>query len=503
MASYTQCILGAGLALFSSRWILNALGQSDFGLYAIVGSLIVFVSFFNSALASSAIRHLAFAIGKGDSVEVNKWFNTAVTVHIMLPAILVFFGWPVGEYCIHNVLTIPPERVHSCVLVFRFSLISTFIVMSCCPFLAMFAAKQRITETAMWGIFMSVLTFILAYVLTRMPGDRLVFYAAGMVCISSLITITRSIRAVIIFPECQLIKRYWFDYDRARKLLSFATWNLIGSLGGLFRGQGTAILLNLFHGPKANAAYGIANQLSTQALSFTQSVNTATSPEIIVSSGRGEHERLFELSLRTSKFGTLLAMFFVIPLFFEANFILTLWLKSPPPHTSLFCQIILMAFLVDTLTIGHALAINANGKIAIYQATIGTILIFTFPLGYLLLKLFHVPATAVAAILITNACGSIARIYWGQRLLGLSTQRWATGVLSRCLSVAMPATAMAAIPCLFFPPSLLRLALCILHSSVTIAIFGWLVALTASERAYFLQSKQKIISKFRSFFITV
>jgi hypothetical protein len=75
VATYTHSVLGAGLALFSSRWVLNALGQTDFGLFSVVGPIIVFITFLNTVMAISTARHYAFSIGKGDMVEVRSWLQ--------------------------------------------------------------------------------------------------------------------------------------------------------------------------------------------------------------------------------------------------------------------------------------------------------------------------------------------------------------------------------------------------------------------------------------------
>ncbi len=111
LATYGRSVLAAGLAIFSSRWILNALGQTDYGLYNLVGSLIVFVTFLNGLLGSSARRFFAYSIGKGDVEGINQWFNTAFIIHIIFPTILIIIGWPIREYCIQHVLTIPADRI--------------------------------------------------------------------------------------------------------------------------------------------------------------------------------------------------------------------------------------------------------------------------------------------------------------------------------------------------------------------------------------------------------
>jgi hypothetical protein len=76
LATYGRSVLGMFLGLFSSRWVLQALGQQDYGLYAVVGSVIVFITFLNGVTSGSVARFLAFSIGKGGSEETVRWFST-------------------------------------------------------------------------------------------------------------------------------------------------------------------------------------------------------------------------------------------------------------------------------------------------------------------------------------------------------------------------------------------------------------------------------------------
>jgi Na+-driven multidrug efflux pump len=167
VATYARSVLSAGLALFSSRWVLTALGASDYGLFNVVGAIIVFITFLNGVMASSAARHLAFSIGRGETEEANKWFNTALAIHLLLPTVLIVIGLPIGEYCVREVLSIPPERIGACIWVFRISLFIAFMNMLAIPYVAMFNAKQHLSEIAAWGMSLSVYNFLLAYALAK------------------------------------------------------------------------------------------------------------------------------------------------------------------------------------------------------------------------------------------------------------------------------------------------------------------------------------------------
>ncbi len=359
----------------------------------------------------------------------------------------------------------------------------------------MFTAKQNITETAFWGLLQCILTFILAYVLTTSRGDRLLFYAVGMVSVSVLLSLTQVARAIFLFPECRINRKHWFDRGRTIEIFYFTAWMLIGGLGNLFRSQGTAVLLNLFHGPKVNAAYGIANQVSSQTGTFAQAMVGAMHPEITTIAGRGDHNRLLSLTIRASKFSTILVFFFIIPLFIEMEYVLKIWLKIPPDYTAIFCQLILFSFLVDKLTVGSMMAITAQGRIAAYQGTVGLALLMTLPFGYLLLKLFHVPSAALVALVITSIASGLLRIYWGKRLLDLSPRQWFSEVLVRCFIVAVPSAFLGSMPKLFLSASLLRLGLSFTLSCGAIAAISWLVALTKDERMYFINLFSSIVNK--------
>lgn len=104
IASYSVSVIGLFLALFSGRWILSSLGAVDYGLMGVVGAPIIFLSFFNSMASTSIARFLALSIGKDDKQDTNKWFNTSLSIHLVLPAFLVLIGLPLGQWAITSFL---------------------------------------------------------------------------------------------------------------------------------------------------------------------------------------------------------------------------------------------------------------------------------------------------------------------------------------------------------------------------------------------------------------
>ena len=494
-ATYIRGIVSAGLSLFSARWVLAGLGATDYGLFAVVGSIIVFISFLNGVMSVSAARHFAFAIGRGDSEEVNKWFNTSLSIHLILPLVLIAIGWPVGEYCVKNILTVPIDRITTCLWVFRLSLIVALCGMVSIPYFAMFSAKQHIAELAFWGMMQSVVQCIFAFILTNVSGDRLLFFAEYGVTISISFQIMQILRARRIFNECQIKLWYWFDKERFTEILSFASWSLFGSLGTIIRDQSSVFLLNLHFGPRVNAAFGIASQVSAQTGQLGQAMIGAFAPEITSSEGRGDRVRMLLLAQRASKFGTILVLLFAIPIMVELDYILKLWLIEPPPLTAKFCQLILITFILDRLSIGYMMAVNASGKMAGYQVTLGSCLAMTLPLAWLLIKLGATPTCVSVASIVTMAVVSVGRVFWVRRLLGVPVREWMRDVVYPSSVVGLVAICAVLIPYWALPASLLRLAIAFVLGMAATLCAAWGFALDNNERSFIKQVAGRVLRK--------
>ena len=108
IASYARTLIGIFCGIFSTRWVLMALGNESFGLFGVVGSLVLFVSFLNIQFSSALSRFYAFSIGKANTSidksvaldECRNWFTTGFMIHTILPLFLIMVGYPLGRMAI-------------------------------------------------------------------------------------------------------------------------------------------------------------------------------------------------------------------------------------------------------------------------------------------------------------------------------------------------------------------------------------------------------------------
>jgi O-antigen/teichoic acid export membrane protein len=364
------------------------------------------------------------------------------------------------------------------------------------PFSAMFTAKQHITTLAVWGTLQSIFSFLFAYLLTRFSGDRLLLYAIGTVAITTFMQLGLSVQAIIVFRECRIRRAQLFDAERFKKILSFAVWSFIGSFATILRNQGSPILLNIFFGPKVNAAFGIANSVTSQAMTLSSAMTGAFSPEITASEGRGERNHMLDVALRMCKFSTLLVMLFAIPLIAEVDYVLKLWLYDVPPYAGTLCQLMLIMFLIDQLTVGYMSAVNAQGKIAAYQATVGSILALTLPLAWFSFKVGFPPTSIGFVFIFTMFFVSLSRVFWGYHLLGMAVKEWLIQVLFPCVIVGTISLLAAIVLTWWLSPSFLRFITVVISSITATALASWFIGFNTSERSFFVRNASQMMARF-------
>ena len=433
LATYGRTLLQMGLGLFSSRWVLQSLGVTDYGLMGVVGTLIVLITFLNAVFNGACARFFAFSIGKNDLQDLIKWFNTALSVHVSMAILLIAIGWPIGEWAIDNILNIPPERLETSHWVFRFSLVSAFWTIASTPYMAMFIATQNIVELTLWEIASILTNFFFVYWLTTYTGDAWLMYAGFTVGLAILIGMLKLLRAKHKFAGCKVNISYWGDWIRIKEMFSFSGWTLFGNLGYLARTNIPAILLNQFFNPIrfafVNASYQIGVALATYTQSMSAALLGAFSPQITTLAGADEHEKMVQTSFNASKFGTLLILLIAIPVSLEADYLLVLWLKDPPLLAASFCRLVILQTILDNITYGHMAGIIATGKIKWYQITTGGLCILSIPVAWLVLSLGGSPLSVSWVIVSCMALCSGVRLLYGRKLLKIKISDWAKKIL--------------------------------------------------------------------------
>ena len=390
---YVRMLLSLVVSLYTSRVVLQVLGISDYGIYSIVGGVVVLFNFLNASMSGATSRFLTFEIGKGNKENINRVFGNALAVHLIITVVVAVLLETVGLWLLSNKLVIAPDRMFAAHVVYQLSVLSTLVGITQVPYNASIIAHEKMDIYAYVELANVTLKLLIVYLLCIGNYDKLILYGVLMLMVSVLIMLAYRYYGWTHFEECR--QRPSIDKATFKPMFAYAAWGLYGDGCYSLRQQGTNILLNMFFGTVVNAANGLASTVLSVVSSFVQTVLTAFRPQIIKSYAVGDIRRMEQLMTYATRYSFLLMGLMTIILSCEMDFILGLWLKEVPPYTPWICRIILISFCVVTCSFVASAGIQASGAVKYHSFLMGTISLFgVLPCTYLLLKLGYSPYSA-------------------------------------------------------------------------------------------------------------
>lgn len=335
------------VSLYTSRVVLASLGVEDFGIYNVVGGVVGMFGFLNGSMASTTQRFLNYALGKGDTVYLNKIFSLAFFIHLGIAVIVLVLCETVGLWFLNHKLVIPDNRMFAANIVFQVSMISSFLAILGTVFNGCIIAHEKMEYYAYVSIYDTITKLLIAFFISIVSFDRLIFYAVLL----SLVSITSFLIPVVMclrqFPETKV---KWFkDSALTKDMFGFSGWNILGSLSWLLRDQGVNMLINIFLGPIANASRAVAVQVSNAIQGFVSNFMTAMSPQITKNYASGNMKEMEVLAYRGSRFSFLLLFMIALPFMLNSDYILHLWLKEVPQDANSLVILTLIDCIVNAV----------------------------------------------------------------------------------------------------------------------------------------------------------
>lgn len=417
---YMKMAITMFVSLYTTRLILNSLGVSDFGIFNIVGGAIAMLGFLNSAMASATQRFMSFSEGSGDKEKQKSIFNISLVIHF-LTAILVAIALIVaGFFFFNGILNIPANRVGAAEVVYGSLIISTAFTVMTVPYDAVMNAHENMRYYAIVGIFESLLKLSVAFACVYTSADKLIVYGILMACIP-LVTLTiMRVYCHRHYIECVIAPFRFFDKSLAKEMTSFAGWNLTSSAVTMVSSYGQGLIVNNFFGTIVNAAQGIASQLNGQLIVFSGNMLKALNPVLGKSAGAGDIVLLAKSAIKGAKYSAAIYLLFAIPFFFEAPYILRLWLKNVPEWTVVFVRFQLVKSFIELQFTTVPSTISASGKIKKYTLFSSLSNLMQLPTIYVLFKCGLPPYYMyIATIIFGNIIVYIIALHFAKLYCGM------------------------------------------------------------------------------------
>ena len=433
-------------SLYTSRVVLATLGIEDYGIYNVVGGVVVMFGFLNGAMSASTSRYITFALGKGELGEQLKVFNTSLQIHLIIALLILLLAETVGLWFLQSKMIIAGDRQYAAFWVYQCSVLTMMASIINVPFNASIIAHERMSVFAYISIFEVISKLGIVYLLMIVPVDKLIFYAALLFAVQLLMQSVYMRYCVRHFEEVELKK----------------IWQVQGAV-----------------------SY------------FSSNFQMALNPQITKNYATGDLQAMHNLVLRSARFSFFLLFLLSLPIYLMTQEILEVWLTEVPDFSATFLQLSLMAVTIDSIANPLMVAAAATGNVRRYQTVVGGVIMLVTPIAYVVLKMGADAPSVFIVNLLVIILSFITRLYIIRSLIQLNINRFVCQVGRSVLLVLLLGIPIPVILRLLFPPtSIVHVVILGLSCMGSVCIAVYTVGLEENERIFV---RGKIAERIRSF----
>lgn len=484
LALYVRTFIMMFVSLYTSRLVLKTLGEIDFGVYNLVGGIVILFTFLNNTLSSATQRFLSFELGKKDERKANQVFCASFSINLRISLLILILSETIGLWFVNYKLNIPTNRMFAANIIYQLSIATACIQIIKIPYNSTIIAYEKMTFFAYIGVIETMLKLLFVTILTFITFDSLITYSIFTFLIYVFLLIICVIYCKKKFSICIISNN--FEKKLYKKILNFSGWSLFGSIADIGNIQGINIIINIFVGVIANAAIGVMTQLNGAVYMLVTSFQTAFRPQIIKYYAAGEKEAFFNLIFRASKFSFLLIFFFLLPISLNLNLILNTWLVYVPKFAAEFTFWSLCYSAIDALSAPLWMSSQATGKIRNYQIIITCFILSNIIFAYIILATGFSPIYVFITKFILNILTHFARLTYLWHQIKFPIRRYCKDVMLKCLLIIILSTPIPLIEYFrFFGWT--RFFLTGFTCTILISFFIYLIGLNKNEQLYLQQ----------------
>lgn len=423
------------VTLYTSRVILKTLGVEDYGVYNVVAGSVALFGFMNSAMSMATQRFLNFYMVKGDANILRRVFAMSLNIHVIIAVLVIILCETLGLWILNTQLNIPPDRMIAARWVYQFAIITFCISIIQVPFNSAILAHEKMNIYAVVSIVEVFLKLGVVFILSAVAVDKLLLYGALLLMVGFAIFIVYTSISYRLFKEC----RYKLCWDKKlfKEIAGFSGWNIFGQVAQVLTTQGVNMVANVFCGVIVNASIGITNQVSAAMSQFTSNFQTAFRPQIVKSYSAGDMSGMQKLTCQASKFSFFLLYIISVPIIFNIDSILDLWLDTVPQYSALFCKILIWYSYFEVIGMPLVISIMATGRNRNYQMLVSITIALNFILSLLFLKKGFPPEIIFYIKVIISFFVLAVRLFYAKRQASFSVGYFLKSVMLPVCIVAV------------------------------------------------------------------
>ncbi|HWN22520.1 MAG TPA: oligosaccharide flippase family protein [Gaiellaceae bacterium] len=318
--------VGLASGLVVTPIIVAALGTEQFGIWALIGSILGFIGLLDLGIGPSVIRFAAEQRGRNAHQETSELTSTAFAIYLVLALVTSLLA-VVLAWLLPLAIEISDEYVRAAQVAVVLAVGSFVIRFPIGLFGFLLAGQQRYDVLNIGNLLGAVLYFALAAGILYLVGG-------GLVTLTLISVVAMTFRLVLpLFwlkrelPELSLQRRL-VTVRQAKELLSFSSRNMLIQVASKVVFSTDVIVVGVIFGSVAAGVYGIPAKLFALAYVVGTASTTLLFPLLSELEGADDQERQERYLLSGVRLGLAVVVAVGLPLVVLPDRFLEAWLPA-------------------------------------------------------------------------------------------------------------------------------------------------------------------------------
>lgn len=492
--NYVVILLNIAVGLLYTPYMLRMMGQSEYGLYSLVASVIAYLTVLDLGLGNAVVRYTAKYRAEGKTKEQYEMFGMFIILYTIISVVALAGG--IGLYL--NVDTmfgdtmteIELTKARIMMLILVFNLVFTFPMSI---FGSIMIAYERFIFPKVINLIRILLNTVIMIALLELG-----YKAIAMVILQTVFNI---LTLIINFLYCKyklqikiMFARFQWGFLREVALYSF--WILLNVIMDKVYWSTGQFILGIVSGTAAIAVFAVAIQLQSMYMHFSTAISSVFLPKVTgMVTIRNSDKEISDLFIKTGRIQNIVMAMILFGFISFGRPFVTLW--AGPEYSDAYiitCLFFISLYIPLIQNLGITI-LQARNQMKFRSLLYIAIAAVALVLQYYFAKLWGGVGCAIAisgALFIGQ--GIIMNIYYkvrqginiGRFWKEIAKMNFAPFILSICFVYAMHNTII---------DSWLKLTLWILIYAVIYIVLLYKVSMNQYERNLFTEPIKKIFRR--------
>ena len=278
--SYIQVFLSVVVSMIYVPVLLHFLGQSEYGLYQIVGSFFSYVTVFESCVSAGILRNYCNALGRSDHEEASVTLSMARSIYRFLALLLDFVGIAViFAFRSFYAASFTTSELNESIAILILLFVNMTFTLQGSVYLTILTGHEKYTFLRILSILMQVIQPLLVILcVSRIP------YAVTVSLVIVLLNIlTIGIRYGYVTRKLKIrIIKQPKDSRIVKSILGLSAAILLGSIADQIFWKTDQVILGRMFNTVVVAVYSVGSQICSMYMQFGTQVSGVFYPKLSV-----------------------------------------------------------------------------------------------------------------------------------------------------------------------------------------------------------------------------